>query len=345
MDHSTVSLLIHRIASGRLYFDHAGQNYLFLQPSSDLRYRSELVYQKYIEENKYNFSWFKENISKLLLYLGLWNDSDQQYLEELEKKIENTKLDMYLNKLNKDKLKKLKSEITRIRDSVNKMLSRKHSLDYLTIEDCANGAKNEFIMVNSIYFDDTDEIRVFSKDIKDKDTSYVKFNELASHIATRLISIEDYKNIAKSDQWKTIWNSNKNNIFNKSSYELSDEQKTLISISNMYDRIYEHPECPSDDVINDDDILDGWMIYQKNKADKIKKQNAAQELANKHKNAKEIFVVADKEDIKDVLDLNSTISSSIIKQRKNIINKSTDGIDEVNLPDVQAELLQKINKR
>jgi hypothetical protein len=131
----------------------------------------------------------------------------------------------------------------------------------------------------------------------------------------------------------------------KSSYELSDEQKTLISISNMYDRIYEHPESPGEDVINDDDILDGWMIYQKNKAEKIKKQNNAQDLANKHKNAKEIFVVADKDDVNSIIDLNSGISSSIIKQRQNMIKNSADGVDEVNLPDVQMELLQKINKR
>lgn len=341
MDHSTVSILIHRIASGRLYFDHKGGSYVFLQPSCDLKYRAELIYQNYIEENKYSFSWFKENIGKLLSYLSLWSDTDQRYLEELEKKTENTKLDMYLNKLNKEKVKKLRSELDRSRESINKMLSRKHSLDYLTIEDCGNSVKNEFIMTNTIYHDN--DTLVFSKDVTN--IPHNSFNELASCIASNLMSIEDYKNIARSDQWKTIWNSNKNNLFNKSAYELSDEQKTLISISNMYDRIYEHPECPGDDVINDDDILDGWMIYQKNKADKIKKQNSAQELANKHKNAKEIFVMADKEDAKDILDLNSSISSSIIKQRKNVIRKAQDGVDEVNLPDVQMELLQKINKR
>jgi hypothetical protein len=165
------------------------------------------------------------------------------------------------------------------------------------------------------------------------------------HVGSNLISIEDYKNVARSEQWKAVWNSNKNNLFNKSAYDLSDEQKTLISISNMYDRIYEHPECPGDDVINDDDILDGWMIYQRNKADKIKKQNIAQEIANKHKNAKEIFIVADKEDVNDIFDLNSSVSSSIIKQRRGLIRNSKEGVDEVNLPDVQMELLQKINKR
>lgn len=343
MDHSTVSLLIHRIGSGKFYFNHKNCDYVFLQPSSDIKYRSEIIYKNYIEENKYYFSWFKENIGKLLSYLLLWNDNDEKYLEELEKKIENTKLDMYLSKLNKDKIKKFRSELDRTKESVNRMLSRKHSLDYLTIEDCANSVKNEYIMSRTIYYDNNSLEPVFSSDAKS--VSYSTFNEIAANIASNLISIEDYKKIARSEQWKAIWNSNKNNLFNKSSYELSDEQKTLISISNMYDRIYEHPECPGEDVITDDDMLDGWMIYQRNKADKIKKQNSAQELANKHKNAKEIFVVADKEDIKDVLDLNSGLSSSIIKQRRNQIRNSQEGVDEVELADVQMELLQKINKR
>jgi hypothetical protein len=343
MDHSLVSLLIHRIGSGKFYFTHKDCEYVFLQPSSDIKYRAELIYQNYIEENKYNYNWYKENITKLLIYLSLWNDSDQKYLDELEKKIENIKLDMYLSKLNKDKIKKYKSELSKTKESINKLLNTKHCLDYLTIEDAASNAKNEFTMINSIHFNNNNLDRVFSKNISD--ISYSHFNEIALHVGSNLISIEDYKNVARSEQWKAIWNSNKNNLFNKSAYDLSDEQKTLISISNMYDRIYEHPECPGDDVINDDDILDGWMIYQRNKADKIKKQNSAQELANKHKNAKEIFVVADKEDVNDILDLNSSVSSSIIKQRRGLIRNSKEGVDEVNLPDVQMELLQKINKR
>lgn len=343
MDHFISSLAIHRIGSSKFYFNHKNCDYVFLQPSSDIKHRSELVYKNYIEENKYSFSWFKENINKLLLYLLLWNDNDEKYLEELEKKIENTKLDMYLNRLNKDKIQKLRSELDKTKESVNRMLYRKHSLDYLTIEDSANSAKNEYIMINTIYYDDKDNKLVFSNNINS--VSYSAFNELASTIAINLIKIEDYKKIARSEQWKAIWNSNKNNIFSKNSYELSDEQKTLISISNMYDRIYEHPECPAEDIINDDDMLDGWMIYQRNKADKIRKQNGAQDLLNRHKNAKEIFIVTNNEDAKDVLDLNSDLSSSIIKQRRNQIKNSHEGIDEVNLADVQMELLQKINKR
>jgi hypothetical protein len=93
------------------------------------------------------------------------------------------------------------------------MLSKKYSLDYLTIEDCANSAKNEFIMINSIYEDNDINNPIFDKDIHS--VSYAKFNDIASNIASNIISIDEYKSVARSEQWKSIWNSNKNNLFNK----------------------------------------------------------------------------------------------------------------------------------
>ena len=49
----------------------------------------------------------------------------------------------------------------------------------------------------------------------------------------------------------------------------------------MYDNIQESLDYPSEDVVEDDDMLDGWLIIQKQKRDK---ERAVSELENTTKN-------------------------------------------------------------
>ena len=215
-------------------------------------------------------------------------------------------------------------------------------MDYLTLENFAQTKKNEYIIANSLYYKQSNE-KVFNTHIDD--INYNEFEKLTSAVSKHIITIEIYKTIARHETWKMIWYANKNNIFDKPASRLTDEQKTLISVSNMYDKIYEHPECPPDFVIEDEDMLDGWMIEQKRKNEASKKENSNQDILSKHNKAKEIFVVGDKEDIDEIQSMNSLQSQHIIKQRSRIIKNAENGVEEINLPDVKQELLQKLNIR
>jgi hypothetical protein len=112
----------------------------------------------------------------------------------------------------------------------------------------------------------------------------------------------------------------------------------------MYDNVSEHPDCPEEEVINDDDMLDGWMIYQKRKTEENNKEKNATSLTNKHKNASEIFVVANKEDAKEIKQLNSSDSLKKIQQRANIVSKNKE-VNEFDLPDVQQSIKLRENTK
>ena len=43
------------------------------------------------------------------------------------------------------------------------------------------------------------------------------------------------------------------------------DQKNILILSRMYDNVQESLDCPADDIMQDDDMLDGWFIHQKNK--------------------------------------------------------------------------------
>lgn len=334
-----ISLLIQRISSGKLIFYYEDSRFYALAADNEIKYEAELLYEKIIEDNKFS-NWIKkENLHILLDKVDIWNKEDEDLLKKIEKKLENQKLSLYNERLKKQRVAEIKKEISLSKDSISKLLSRKHSFDYITLEDYASGKKIEFLFTKTIC--DSKNNLVFDSDTSKIDYNYFTF--LTSEIANHFISIEQYKQIARSEHWKTIWNANKSNVFNRSAIDLTDEQKSLINVSVMYDRIYEHPEAPDETVIEDDDMLDGWMIYQKRKTEASKKEGRAQDILAKHGDAREIFIVGDKEDAEDIYSLNSHQSSRIVSQRKRAVLSSDDGVDEFNLPDVQMGLLQKTN--
>jgi hypothetical protein len=333
-------LLIQRIITGKLFFIFDNSSYYYLQPNNDIKYNSELLYNQIIEDNLYE-EWIRlEHIPKILKKLDIWYDEDDNLLKDTIKKLDNVKLALYNNRLNNKKIIEYKKNIKELKNSISNMQQRKNSLNYLTLEDYANIKKNEYIFLNSILNADNNQL-VFSTD--PTDVTHSVFDNIVSEISKYFISIEEYKLIARSEYWKGIWCSNKYNIFNKAACDLTDEQKSLINISIMYDRIFEHPDCPEEQVIEDDDMLDGWMIYQKNKIEASKKENNSKNFTSKHEKAQEIFIVGDKEDIDSIYSMNSYENKNIIKQRSRFIAQSEDGVDEVNLPDVQRNLLQKVN--
>lgn len=337
-----ILLLIYRISTGKLVFSCDDETYVLYGASPEIKYDAEIICSNIIEDQKYEDWWRKDDLTYILNKLGIWNSDYDKVLTKTEKNIENSKFALYSNRLNNDKMKSIRKDLENYKKEYQRLLGLKHYLDYLTLDEFAETKKNQFIITECLVYKDSNK-RVFDKDINNIDHN--KFDKITSAISQHIISIESYKKIARHESWKMIWYANKNNIFGRSAIELTDEQKTLVSLSNMYDKIYEHPECPQDFVIDDDDMLDGWMIDQKRKNEASKKESSNQDILNKHSKAKEIFIVGDEDNIEEINSLNSLQSKHIIKQRNRVIKNNSDGVDEINLPDVKQELLQKLNTR
>src|SRR5690606_2327455 len=118
------------------------------------------------------------------------------------------------------------------------------------------------------------------------------------------LSASQIRRIARNDPWRSHYTLCKENPFNKNVVDYSDEQRTHILFTKMYESAYEHPECPPEDVMNDDDLFDGWMIKERRKRESDKN---AQEMdrrigkSSKIKNSQEVFVMArDRDDAKKI---------------------------------------------
>ena len=335
-------ILVHRILSGHYIFDHQDNIYELRKPSLALKMRADLLYVTTYEDNLYNNFWFLEDTEHFLFELNILHYNYKSDLSRVEKLLDKTKISLFQQYFDNVKRKKIQSQIKNLKQDIQETYNKKHSLDYLTLEHYCDNIRNEYIISNTLYFHDSNEL-VFKKE----PVLYNLFNDIVSYISKNIIDITTYKKIARSDYWRNYWGNNKSNILDEPVKEWSEEQKRLINISCMYDKIYEHPDCPKDDIIEDDDALDGWMLYQKQENQKQKQEKGVDSmLTGKMKNASEVFFMAgSKEQADDVLGLNSEKSLSSIKQKVDFVLSSDKPVSDGQLPDVKAKIIQQLKDK
>jgi len=338
MSDGSIENLLYRILSGQLIFYYKQDKYELKKLSNLVRYEAEILYNNIMNDEKYS-DWIREeNVTNIMINLGLWTKETDKIIKQLEKRIETSKVELFENFMRPDNQKRIKRNLESFRDQLNKITSKKTDFSANTLEGYASSIKNEYMICQNLY---KNSKRVFNDNDSDSH-SYSQFNELVFEINKYTISINDFKKISRHYIWKSYWNAHKNNpIFPGPISEWTDDQRSLVSFSQMYDSIYEHPESPPEGVIEDDDMLDGWMIVQKRKVEKAKKQQTVDELNPNLKNAGEVFLFGkNTNEIEDILSLNSKESMHRMKEKISYIN-SVGSTEDYALPDVKRDLLNQ----
>lgn len=307
------------------------------------KYQAELYAMEEFENVKFNDWVTEEELVYWLVDMGIWNKQKEDMLKLLETQIDDYKLELFNSLLLPNNIKSIRKKLEAAKKNHSKLYNARHSLDYVTLDGYISSVKNQYILVSSLYDDNG---RVF-KDMGDVDINLL--NNLSNQINDDMLSVSMFRKIARSDLWRNYWNANKNNIFSKPVIDWTDEQKTLVVISKMYDSAYEHPECPPDNVIEDDDMFDGWMIKQKRDNDKQKEEAKSKQVleGKKLNNARELFVKArSQEEANAIYKLNSPQSKDIIRQRNHLVTSNGGKeISEQNLPDVKQDLIMRGNQQ
>jgi hypothetical protein len=335
MENKVLNLYLSRILSGFYIFIYDNIKYKLIYPDITIKYEAELYAQEEYENCKYSDWINEEELIFNLINLGLWTIDGDNRLQKINQQIEDAKIDLYKNYFNTSKVKSIKRNISGLNKSYEKLYSNRHSLDHLTAYGYSQTVKNQYILINSLYYDNN--IKVFSSLL---DSDYTLLNSLSNIINENTINMNIFRKLARSDIWRNYWGANKNNIFDKNTVNWTDEQKTLVVLTKMYDNAYEHPECPPNNIIDDDDAFDGWLIFQKRENEKNKnKQRTEKMLGNKLNKAGEVFLMAhNKEEAQSIYNLNDPLAQNTIKERNNVILNSSSDIKENNLPDVQRNL-------
>jgi len=340
---NTISLFLSRILSGYYYFILKENKYKLVYPDISIKYKAEIYANNERDNTKYNEWITDDDILEYLISNGMWTRDADAKLKDIENKIEEHKIELYKNFFNPNSIKNIKRYLEGARKSYNRLYNIRHMFDNLTHNGYIEGIKNQYLLIHSIYTHNNEKV------FDNIDTANNLFlNKFAEEISLNIIDISTFRKIARSDLWRNYWSANKNLVFDKPVVNWTDEQKTLVILTKMYDNAHEHTECPADAVFEDDDAFDGWMILQRKENDNYRAKKRTEKFleGKKLNNAQEVYLVANsQEEVKNIYGLNDNQSRSIIKERDNVIEKNKNGLDHSSLPDIQRNLNVQINQQ
>jgi len=325
MKHHERELFISTIRTGKLYIEYDDLELIVIPPTFEQNLRSLKIFQKAYEQAYNDEIMTEDETLTWMIEKNLWSNEDEEKIKGLQKDIERLKVEIY-NARNNDQLKeRIRLYIRAGEKQLNDKLSEKNQYFTNTCEGIASTEKTEYLMRKTTYLNK----ELYSFD--DISMSYVLM-EWQNSILTE----NQCRELARNEPWKSLWvikNNTKIQLFeNPPNTELTFNQKNLLIWSQMYDNIQESLDCPANDVIDDDDMLDGWFIVQSKKRDKEKSEREFENSvkSEKIKNASEIFVMANSKKDKDRIEgMNNVHGTNIKRQRSELIKqKSTVGQEE-----------------
>lgn len=334
--------LIYRIINGYYTIYIGGSIYKVILPNLLIKHKAHTIYLKTLEDNKYDTSsWItNKNINNLLKIYNIWNEDEENKLQSLLKDLDKHKINLFKNYINLTLRTSIKNTIAVVNENISALYNKKHYFDYLTLEHYAQNIKNQYLAMNMVY--NIDDTKVFD---------YNNFEDIDSSLLEKMI-IEIYKNsidsymirqIARQEIWRSFWNASKKEIFEGKIKDWTDEQRALVNFTKVLDSVREHMEAPSEEIIKDDDALDGWILCQNQKNEQEKTKKLLDQKFNlSKKNAGEVFVITqDKNERKAVNDLNDAQTKQDIKNMIKLSNQREGEINWSDLPHVRRELQQQ----
>ena len=339
MDQDKITLS--RIISGFLKFNFNDESLYLVYPSLNVKYEAELYAQDLYDNHKFN-DWIQDqDILNILYDNNLWSANHEKNLFSLEKQIEQLKIELYKSFFATNKQKNIKAKLDHTKLTYNRHYQIRHSLDQFTLSGFCEKYKNDFLILYSIFIKPNQDYILFF----DKDYDPKTLDDIIHNISAQMIDVPTFRRIARSDMWRTYWAANKTYLFDKPATELTDEQRTLISFTKMYDAAYESSDPPPDPVFDDDDMFDGWILLQNEKMKQDRqKNNENKALGNRMANAQELLIMAtDKDDAQNIYNMNSSVGKSIITERNNVISKNKQ-VDVTKLPDIKQEIQLSANE-
>lgn len=324
--------LLYRIIQGRLRVSADGLVFFIHEPNSSLINESYYIYEEILEQAYMSGNLLEEERDTFLIEQDIWSPAFDRELEDINKKIDDMKVEAYNSFFNKSQLRSIKKEITLLNSKYRKIYSKKHIYDNTTCHGVAEQSRWQWILNNSVYDANGTKLDI-------------NCNKLADIYSDNMIDQLYIREIARGNNWRTVWGASKKGItlFDRAAVDLTRDQLTLCSYSIMYDNVYEHPESPDDKIIADDDCLDGWFIANRRKHDQDKISNSINKTIDnpKIRNAQEQFIVVDSHEMAEaVMNMNDPVSKNKIAQRMAMVEEKGTAKD-LDFVDVQQDIQMK----
>ena len=334
MEQHERELLIYTIRSGTII-----KNGLkIIAPTIEQCLEAAAVFKESFDELKSQGVMTEREIIGWMRSEGLWHKVDDDEIKKLRDSVDQTKVDIYNNRYDKKAVRHYKHILRTTKQLLGKKHGVKSSYFTNTCEGLSGLEKTAYLISQTTY----------------KDNALYNFEEYSISNVINFWSEGNLpephvRELARTDPWHTIWDSRDISscplFIQDNNKELTFTQKNLVIWSKLYDNIQEHMEAPSEEVVNDDDMLDGWFIVQNRKREKEKKAKDVDSTLGANAGKDEVFVMAnpsDKEKIKAIKDMNDGEGAYISEERMAYVSQQGGEVDRIKLPDVQRQLSKQM---
>lgn len=341
MHQQELDFLVAKLLSGITYFKVDEERYRIIPCTPEQRLLAEHIAMEASDKLSYDQLLSEEDAKEYLQNMGIWTKQDEENYENSEKLLEDLKIKLYKHLFNHKAQKTLRGQISGVKRALFQGLMKSLTIAQMTLEWHRTNIKNQFLTAICIR-NSKDEPAYNEGDFWDKD-GYIMQKGINAKEAD-LINASQMREIARTEPWRSYWSVGQENVFGVSASHLGDRQKQIIMYAKMYDNAYQNPECPPDEVIEDDDMFDGWMLSEKKDREKDKKKKNIDKITGQK--GDEIFVVADtKVEADEIVGINENSEKMRVRDRLRQVKSADAPVEEMQLKDVKMQLRRQMTEQ
>lgn len=323
---------INRIISGVLFFNYKGLTLEIRTPKPNVKYKASVIYQNHYDACIKDEVLTEEQTFETLKLNNLWTDEDEKALDEtIPKDIETLKYKLYINESRPSIREQTEMLLDNWKKELRDLQARRNQFFNHTCHASALYQQKEYEIKKSTFLNGK-RFKWKAGDIR----SAVSFYYNTS------IPNSVFRELARTAPWTVFVSASKytTGIFDKPSTQLSDEQLTLLYWTSFYDSVSQAHDAPPSRIIENDDMLDGWLIMKNKEAKEREKESVSNNLVKNQKiaNSDEIFMpVKTSQEASEIDALNSGHAAAL-KQSRITQVKQCGQVDHRDLYDVKQDL-------
>lgn len=325
-----------RIVSGSVRLRlHLGV-FTLVSPTRPQRYEAQELFAERLDEASAEGLFSEEELYDHLVESGAWDEESDGLLSSLPKEIEEFKFKLYKANFRSNERAVVRKALRAAEARVAELEGRRHAQDHLSRLGFAALARSRYLLGACLLARDGSP--ACAGDPGSWPSELLE-EAAAAHAALRL-GERDYRELARGEPWRSLWGCRRGDgdLFGVPAADYTDEQRAIVSFACLYDDVRQHPECPADDVVADDDLLDGWLIDQRRRRADAGTDPDGLVTNERIRNSQEVFFVADtREDADRIMAMNNEHARAVARGRFRVIAERG-SLSEADMPDTKRNL-------
>ena len=337
--------LTKRILTGVIICTVNDKKYIIKEPSSIQKIIADEIYDESFAEAKNKKVFTKQEMVDYLISRKMWSEEKEFRFNEIPEQVEQLKTQLYTAYKNFKSRDPIRKQLKKIRIEMTALSYERDTFSTTTAEGYSDICRQKYLICCNTF--DRNNINIWSDgDYLSKDSVIV--DSVMNQYLYALKTNSFIRELSRSEPFVSFWSAGKieSSVFGVPAKDLNDSQLTIVSWAKLYDSISQSPNCPPDEVVQDDDMLDGWLILENRKREQEKSKAMAEKGMSKNSNADEVYYFADnKQDANRIVSLNDSHGKRAIKQREAEVRRAGGELRAEKTTDAQLEMRKMSNEQ